>query len=105
MHDEDPGFVNRFLPTEREVFRSDVFFLGDSTDETHDERVFSPDDTRNFSTARQFLTLLKLCDVTCGPVNEIYEAQSANDIKLLFVDCSESCLQCDPSVNTRIDRW
>ena len=88
MHDEDPGFVDGFLPTKREVFRSDVFFIGDSTNETHDWRFLSLNDTRNSSTARQLLASLKLCDVTCRPVNDIYEAQSVNDIELLFVDSS-----------------
>ena len=88
MHDEDPGFVDGFLPTKRELFRSDIFFIRDSTDETHDWRVLSLDDTRNSSTARQLLAFLKLCYVTCGPVNDIYEAQSVNDIELLFVDSS-----------------
>jgi hypothetical protein len=86
MHDKDPGFVDGFLPTKREIFRSDVFFIGDSTDETHYWRVLSFDDPRNSSTARQLLAFPKLCNVTCGPVNDIYEAQSVNDIELLFVD-------------------
>ena len=88
MHDEDPGFVDRLLPTKREIFRSDIFFIGDPTDETHYRRVFSLDDSCNSSTARQLLAFLKLCDVTCGPVNDIYEAQCVNGIELLFVDSS-----------------
>jgi hypothetical protein len=88
MHDEDSGFVDGFLPTKREIFRSDVFFIGDSTDETDDWRVLSLDDTRNSSTARQLLAFLKVCYVTCGPVDDIYESQSVNDIEPLFVDSS-----------------
>ena len=88
MHDEDPGFVDGFLPAKREIFRSDIFFIGDSTDETHYRRVLSLDDPRDSSTARQLLAFLKLCNVTRGPVNDIYEAQSVNEIELLFVDSS-----------------
>jgi len=88
MHDEDPGFVDGFLPTKREIFRSGVFFIGDSTDETYDGRALTLNNTRNSSTARQLLAFLKLGDVTCGSVNDIYEAQSVNDIELLFVDSS-----------------
>jgi hypothetical protein len=88
MHDEDPGFVDGFLPTIRELFRSEVFFIGDSTDETYDWRALSLDDTRNSPTAWQLLAFHKLRYVTCGPVDDIDEAQSVNDIELLFVDSS-----------------
>ena len=86
MHDEDPGLVDWFLPTKREIFRSDVFFVGDFTDETHYWRGLRLDDTSNSSTAGQLLALLKPCNVTCWPIDDIDEAQSVNDIELLFVD-------------------
>ena len=85
MHDKDPGFVDGFLPTKKEIFRSDVFLESDSTDETHYRRVLSLDDTRNSSTARQLLAFLKLCNVTCGPVNDIYKAQSVSAWLLMIV--------------------
>jgi hypothetical protein len=52
MHDEDSGMVNWFLPTKRKIFRSEVFFIGDFTDEAYDWRVLGLDYAGNSSTAR-----------------------------------------------------
>jgi hypothetical protein len=59
MHDEDSGLVNWFLPTKREILRSDIFFIGDFTDKAYNGRVLRLDYAGNSSTARQLLTLLK----------------------------------------------
>ena len=71
MHDEDPGPVNWFLPTKREVFRAGVFFIGDFTNEAHYWWVFRLNDAGDSSTAGQLLALLKCCDVTCWSIDNI----------------------------------
>jgi hypothetical protein len=52
MHNEDSGLVDWFLPTKREIFRSDVFFIGDFTDEAYDWRVLRRDYAGYSSSAR-----------------------------------------------------
>jgi len=86
MHYEDLGLVDGFLPPKGEIFRSDVFFISNFTDETHYWRVLRLDDTRNPSTAWQLLALLKRCNVAGWSIDDINEAQSVNDIELLIVD-------------------